>query len=51
MVYYVLPPCSVEYVIAFGLALLLNAQIRARKFFRVVFLSAADAKSGCREHG
>ncbi|MEZ5782473.1 MAG: sugar ABC transporter permease [Rhizobiaceae bacterium] len=29
---------SVEYVIAFGLALLLNAQIRARKFFRVVFL-------------
>ena len=29
---------GVEYVIAFGLALLLNAQIRARKFFRVVFL-------------
>ena len=28
----------VEYMIAFGLALLLNAQIRARKFFRVVFL-------------
>ncbi|HET6470185.1 MAG TPA: sugar ABC transporter permease, partial [Geminicoccaceae bacterium] len=28
----------VEYVIAFGLALLLNAEIRARKFFRVVFL-------------
>jgi multiple sugar transport system permease protein len=28
----------VEYVIAFGLALLLNAQIRARKFFRVAFL-------------
>ncbi|MGF1626421.1 MAG: carbohydrate ABC transporter permease [Alphaproteobacteria bacterium] len=28
----------VEYAIAFGLALLLNAQIRARKFFRVVFL-------------
>jgi len=27
-----------EYVIAFGLALLLNAEIRARKFFRVVFL-------------
>jgi multiple sugar transport system permease protein len=27
-----------EYVIAFGLALLLNAQIRARKFFRVAFL-------------
>jgi multiple sugar transport system permease protein len=28
----------VEYFIAFGLALLLNAQIKARKFFRVVFL-------------
>lgn len=27
-----------EYVLAFGLALLLNAQIRARKFFRVAFL-------------
>ena len=27
-----------EYVIAFGLALLLNAQIVARKFFRVIFL-------------
>jgi multiple sugar transport system permease protein len=37
MVYYVLA-VSVEYVIAFSLALLLNAQIRARKFFRVVFL-------------
>lgn len=37
MVYYVLA-VSVEYVIAFGLALLLNAQIHARKFFRVVFL-------------
>jgi multiple sugar transport system permease protein len=37
MVYYVLA-VSVEYVVAFGLALLLNAQIRARKFFRVVFL-------------
>lgn len=37
MVYYVLA-VSVEYVIAFGLALLLNAQIRGRKFFRVVFL-------------
>jgi multiple sugar transport system permease protein len=37
MVLYVLA-VSVEYVIAFGLALLLNAQIRARKFFRVVFL-------------
>jgi multiple sugar transport system permease protein len=28
----------VEYAIAFSLALLLNAQIRARKFFRVAFL-------------
>jgi multiple sugar transport system permease protein len=27
-----------EFVIAFGLALMLNAQIRARKFFRVAFL-------------
>lgn len=27
-----------EYVLAFGLALLLNAQIRGRKFFRVAFL-------------
>ncbi|MEO1091260.1 MAG: sugar ABC transporter permease [Pseudomonadota bacterium] len=37
MVYYTLA-VLVEYAIAFGLALLLNAQIRARKFFRVVFL-------------
>jgi multiple sugar transport system permease protein len=37
MVFYVLA-VLVEYAIAFGLALLLNAQIRARKFFRVVFL-------------
>ena len=37
MVLYVLA-VLVEYVIAFGLALLLNAQIKARKFFRVVFL-------------
>ncbi|MGL4489107.1 MAG: carbohydrate ABC transporter permease [Rhizobiaceae bacterium] len=37
MVFYVLA-IFVEYIIAFGLALLLNAQIRARKFFRVVFL-------------
>jgi len=37
MVWYVLA-VLVEYAIAFGLALLLNAQIRARKFFRVVFL-------------
>ena len=29
---------AVEYVIAFGLALLLSAEIRARKFFRVAFL-------------
>ena len=31
-------PFVVEYAIAFGLALLLNAEIRARKFFRVAFL-------------
>lgn len=37
MVWYVLA-ILVEYAIAFGLALLLNAQIRARKFFRVAFL-------------
>lgn len=37
MVYYVLA-VLVEYAIAFGLALLLNSQIRARKFFRVAFL-------------
>lgn len=37
MVYYVLM-VLVEYTIAFGLALLLNAEIRARKFWRVVFL-------------
>jgi multiple sugar transport system permease protein len=37
MVYYVIA-IIVEYAIAFGLAWLLNAQIRARKFFRVVFL-------------
>jgi multiple sugar transport system permease protein len=37
MVWYVLA-IVVEYAIAFSLALLLNAQIRARKFFRVAFL-------------
>ena len=37
MVFYVMAVFA-EYVIAFCLALLLNAQIRARKFFRVVFL-------------
>ena len=37
MVCYVLA-VLVEYAIAFGLALLLNAEIRARKFFRVAFL-------------
>ena len=37
MVYY-LVAILVEYAIAFGLALLLNSQIIARKFFRVVFL-------------
>ncbi|MET1416848.1 sugar ABC transporter permease [Roseibium sp. HPY-6] len=37
MVWYTLA-IIVEYAIAFGLALLLNAEIRARKFFRVAFL-------------
>jgi multiple sugar transport system permease protein len=37
MVFYV-AMVLVEYAIAFGLALLLNAEIRARKFWRVVFL-------------
>ncbi|MCX7890131.1 MAG: sugar ABC transporter permease [Rhodobacteraceae bacterium] len=37
MVWYVLAILP-EYAIAFGLALLLNAQIRARKFFRIAFL-------------
>ena len=37
MAYYTLA-ILVEYAIAFGLALLLNEQIRARKFFRVAFL-------------
>jgi multiple sugar transport system permease protein len=38
MIFYVLM-VLVEYAIAFGLALLLNADIRARKFFRVAFLT------------
>lgn len=37
MVWYTLA-VIVEYAIAFGMALLLHSQIRARKFFRVVFL-------------
>lgn len=37
MIYYVLA-VLVQYTIAFGLALLLNAEIRGRKFFRVAFL-------------
>jgi multiple sugar transport system permease protein len=37
MVFYV-AMVLVEYAIAFGLALLLNAEIRARRFFRVAFL-------------
>src|SRR5690348_1587129 len=37
MIYYVLFVLD-QYAIAFGLALLLNAEIRARKFFRVAFL-------------
>ena len=37
MIYYTLA-ILFEYIIAFSLALLLNTQIRARKFFRVAFL-------------
>ncbi len=37
MIYYVIA-VFFEYAIAFGLALLLNAEIRARRFFRIVFL-------------
>jgi multiple sugar transport system permease protein len=37
MVWYTLA-ITVEYAVAFGLALVLNSQIRARKFFRVAFL-------------
>jgi multiple sugar transport system permease protein len=37
MIWYVLAILA-EYAIAFGLALMLNADIRARKFWRVVFL-------------
>src|ERR1700736_6931594 len=37
MVFYALAVLG-EYAVAFGLALLLNAEIRGRKFFRVVFL-------------
>lgn len=37
MVWYLLA-IIVEFVIAFGLAMLLNSQIKARKFFRVAFL-------------
>ena len=37
MVYYTLA-VPVEYAVAFALALALNAEIRARRFFRVVFL-------------
>jgi multiple sugar transport system permease protein len=37
MIFYV-ATVIVQYAIAFGLALLLNAEIRARKFFRVAFL-------------
>jgi multiple sugar transport system permease protein len=37
MVYYVLA-VLIEYAIAFGLALLLNAEIRGRRFFRIAFL-------------
>ncbi len=37
MIWYTLA-IFVEYAVAFGLALVLNSQIRARKFFRVAFL-------------
>ncbi len=37
MIFYVLAVLG-EYAVAFAVALLLNAEIRARKFFRVVFL-------------
>lgn len=37
MIYYVIF-VFFEYAIAFGLAVLLNAEIRARRFFRIVFL-------------
>ena len=37
MVFYTVAVLA-EYAVAFGLALLLNAEIRGRKFFRVVFL-------------
>jgi multiple sugar transport system permease protein len=37
-VYYI-ATVAVEFVMAFALALLLNAQIRARKFFRIAFLT------------
>src|SRR5215211_5013540 len=37
MVYYVVAVMA-QYVIAYGLAILLNQQVRGRKFFRVVFL-------------
>ncbi|MDG2474926.1 MAG: sugar ABC transporter permease [Paracoccaceae bacterium] len=37
MVYYTFA-IIIEYIVAFGLALLLNAQIKGRKFFRVAFL-------------
>jgi len=37
MIWYILA-IVLEYIVAFGLALLLNAEIRARKFFRVAFL-------------
>ncbi|MEZ4563904.1 MAG: sugar ABC transporter permease [Thermomicrobiales bacterium] len=35
---FVLVAVPLQYVIAFGIALLLNQQVRAQKFFRVVFL-------------
>lgn len=35
---FVLVAVPIQYIIAFGIALLLNQQVRGLKFFRVVFL-------------
>jgi multiple sugar transport system permease protein len=43
-VYYI-ATVAVEFVIAFVLALLINAQIRARKFFRI---AKKDCQSTCK---
>ena len=43
--YYYIATVAVEFVIAFVLALLINAQIRARKFFRI---AKKDCQSTCK---